>query len=230
MKRSPEIGAMDITEEVESYDLLSKKYLGMVEKFFVRRLRKLLAYRKLEKEAVILDVGTGTANIPIRFVSQIPSANFVAMDLSLKMLRKARLNTDDQGLADRIFFVCADAEQLPFKEETFDLVFSHSSIHHLASPIQAISEIIRVTRNGCRFIIRDLRRPPWCLLELYVQIFGFCYDNLMKKMYRESLRAGFTYKEMKDLSREIEQAAVNARRFFIIHVSLEGTRINSVLK
>jgi len=221
---------MDIDEEVESYDLLSKKYLGLVEKFFVRRLLKLLADKKLPKETVILDVGAGTANIPIRFARHFPSADFVALDLSLKMLWKARSNIEGAGLADCIFIVCAEADRLPFKEETFDLVFSHSAIHHLTSPIQALSEIVRVTRRGCRFIIRDLRRPRWCLLELYVQIFGFCYDRLMKKMYRESLRAGYTYGEMKKLSREIDQAVVKARRFFITHVGLEGTRINSRIK
>ena len=224
MERLPETGAMVSAEEVEAYDRLSKKFLGLVEKKFVRRSLKLLNGKKVQEDTLILDAGTGTANIPIRFVRQLSSARLVAMDLSLKMLEQARSNIKNEGLEGRILLVCADAERLPFRNESFDLVFSHSTIHHLPRPIQAVTEIIRVTREGCRFIIRDLRRPPSFFLELYVHIFGFCYDRLMKSMYRESLRAGFTYKEMKNIASQVRGVVVKTRRFFITHVGLEGCR------
>ena len=144
--------------------------------------------------------------------------------MSLNMLKKAKSNIKETGLEDRIFLVCADADYLPFKNETFHFVCSHSTIHHLSDPLQAIHEMIRVLRKESRFIIRDLRRPPSVLLEMYVRIFGLPYDWLMKKMYRESLRAGFTFNEMKNISKSIKDAVVIARRFFITHVGIEGIR------
>ena len=227
MERVPEIGAMDSPEEVESYDQLSKRFLGLVEKKFIRRSLKLLTDKSVLKKSLILDVGTGTANIPLLLISEFSMAGVVAVDLSLNMLKKARSNIEEKGLENRIFLVNADAEQLPFRSESFALVISHSTIHHLPGPLQAVTETVRVTRKGCRFIIRDLRRPPSYLLELYVQIFGLPYDRLMKKMYRESLRAGYSYKEMKSLSRKISGTVIKARRFFITHVGLEGTRCDS---
>jgi ubiquinone/menaquinone biosynthesis C-methylase UbiE len=227
MKREPEPGAMIAPEEVDAYDRTSKKYLKLVEKKFVKRVFNLLAQRKLLKEPLVLDVGTGTANIPIRFVHELSPAHFIAMDKSITMLKKARSNINDIGLRKRINLVCADAESLPFKEDSCDLVYSHSTIHHLVDPLKAIGEMVRVTGKGCQFIIRDLRRPPAFLLEFYVRIFGLGYDELTKKMYRESLRAGFTYKEMKNLARQIQNASVRARRFFITHVGLEGVCYDS---
>jgi hypothetical protein len=49
----------------------------------------------------------------------------------------------------------------------------------------------------------------------------------MKKMYRESLRAGYTFREFKDLAGRIRNAAAVARQFFITHVSIEGKRLKA---
>ena len=86
MERIPESGAIDSRDEVVSYDIVSKRFLQTVEELFVRRCLKLLAKVRKAKNPLILDVGTGTANVPIRMIHKLPSAVIVAMDLSLKML------------------------------------------------------------------------------------------------------------------------------------------------
>lgn len=224
MDRIPEIGAMDDPCEVDSYDRLSKKYLGLVERLFVVRAFSLLKKTKARDNPLILDVGTGPANIPIQFARKVSSARIIAIDLSQNMLKKARSNIEEARLDNCIILICADAERLPFKDESFQIVLCHSTIHHLSNPLLAINEILRVVKKGSRFIIRDLRRPPSVILELYVLIFGLPYDWLMKKMYRESLKAGYTYKEMKELASRVKGAFVKARRFFITHVEMEGVR------
>ena len=215
---------MDSRDEVVSYDIVSKRFLRTVEKLFIRRCLKLLAKGKKAKNPLILDAGTGTANVPIRMIRKMPSSVIVAMDLSLNMLERGRQNIADEELQDRILLVIGDAENLPFKDDSFDLVYSHSMFHHLVDPRTTVQGIIRVTKRGCCFIIRDLRRPPGFLLEWYVRIFGFRYDEIMKDMYRESLRAGFTRQEMAGIVGSIEGAVVRVSSFFITHVGLEGVR------
>lgn len=215
---------MDSRDEVVSYDIVSKRFLRTVEKLFIRRCLKLLAKGKKAKNPLILDAGTGTANVPIRMIRKMPSSVIVAMDLSLNMLERGRQNIADEELQDRILLVIGDAENLPFKDDSFDLVYSHSMFHHLVDPRTTVQGIIRVTKRGCCFIIRDLRRPPGFLLEWYVRIFGFRYDEIMKDMYRESLRAGFTRQEMAGIVGSIEGAVARVSSFFITHVGLEGVR------
>ncbi len=215
---------MDSRDEVVSYDIVSKRFLRTVEKLFIRRCLKLLAKGKKAKNPLILDAGTGTTNVPIRMIRKLPSSVIVAMDLSLNMLERGRQNIADEELQDRILLVIGDAENLPFKDDSFDLVYSHSMFHHLVDPRTTVQGIIRVTKRGCCFIIRDLRRPPGFLLEWYVRIFGFRYDEIMKNMYRESLRAGFTRQEMAGIVGSIEGAVVRVSSFFITHVGLEGVR------
>ena len=218
---------MDSRDEVVSYDIVSKKFLRTVEGLFVRRCLKLLAKGKNAKDPLILDVGTGTANVPIRIIRKQPSAVIVAMDLSLNMLERARQNIADEKLQGCILLVTGDAENLPFKDDSFDLVYCHSMFHHLVNPLIIAQGIIRVAKQGCCFIIRDLRRPPGFLLEWYVRIFGFRYDEMMKQMYRESLRAGFTRQEMAGIVGRIKGAVVRVHSFFITHVGLEGTKSDS---
>ena len=218
---------MDSQDEVVSYDIVSKRFLRTVEGIFVRRCLKLLVKGKKAKNPLILDVGTGTANVPIHMIRRLPSAVIVAMDLSLNMLERARKNIADEKLQDRILLILADAQNLPFKDDSLDLVYSHSAFHHLVDPLIAVEGIIRVAKQGCCFIIQDLRRPPGFLLEWYVRIFGFRYDEMMRHMYRESLRAGFTRREMAGIVGRIKGAVARTRSFFITHVGLEGTKIDS---
>ncbi len=222
MERVPEIGGMDNLSEIESYEILSKKYLGLVEERFVKRANHLFKKNNYTKRPVILDVGVGPAHIPVRFALEEPTARFIAVDISLNMLKKAKLKIAEEKLEKKILFVCADANNLPFMKNTFDFVYSHSTLHHLSNPYPAIQEMIRVLRNNSSFIIRDIRRPPSFLLEMYVRVFGFPYNKLMKKMYRESLKAGYTFEEMKQISKNIKLAESKARKFFITHVGIEG--------
>lgn len=96
MERIPESGVMDSRDEVVSYDIVSKRFLRTVEKLFIRRCLKLLAKGKKAKNPLILDVGTGTANVPIRMIRKLPSSVIVAMDLSLNMLERGRQNIADE--------------------------------------------------------------------------------------------------------------------------------------
>lgn len=216
---------MDDPREVESYDRLSLKHLRIVEKSFVRRALELLAGGRHGSAPRVLDVGAGPGNIPASLAIEAPPASIVAVDLSPGMLEKARERFRENGLAARVQVVCAHSERLPFRDRTFQLVYSHSVLHHLTDPAPTLDEISRVTATGCPFLVRDLRRPPARLLGLYVRVFGARYDSLMKKMYRESLAAGYTFREMRALAARISGASARARRFFITHVGIEGTRL-----
>jgi len=223
-ERTPEVGPMDEPEEVDSFDRLSSRHLGVVERPFVSRMVSLLRKSDARGKPLVLDVGTGPANIPIRFLRKNREARMVALDLSPNMLKKAKSNISAAGLEGRVLLVCADAQRLPFGDGTFDLVVSHFTMHHLSRPLAMLGEIVRVTREGCRFLVRDLLRPRPFLLEFYVRVFGCRYDRMMRKMYRESLKAGFTFREMRELAGKVNGASVRPGRFFVTEVGMEGVK------
>lgn len=85
----------------------------------------------------VLDVGSGTGNV----ITKVDAAVRVAADLSPAMMLQLRAKDPSVEL------VAAVAEALPFPGETFDLVTTYSTLHHLAD-WSALAEMRRVTRPG----------------------------------------------------------------------------------
>jgi SAM-dependent methyltransferase len=116
----------------------------------------------------ILDCPTGIGRW-LPNLAALEPRRIVAVDVSPTMLKQAK-RVQLQGIA--IEFREGVAEQLPFEDNSFDLVFCHALLKHLPAPIQlqVITELARVTskyiivaasvRRGPAGIIRRFRNPP----------------------------------------------------------------------
>src|SRR3954470_15394943 len=82
----------------------------------------------------ILDLGAGTAQIPIELARRAPNVHITAIDAAESMLQLSRENVQQAALNNRISLVLADAKQLPFDSTSFDVVISNSIVHHIAEP------------------------------------------------------------------------------------------------
>jgi SAM-dependent methyltransferase len=60
-----------------------------------------------------------------------------------------------------------NAEALPFVDESFDLVFCRSSLHHFAHPETAVAEMLRVCRSGGRVVLLDILSPDAAVRERF---------------------------------------------------------------
>ena len=107
----------------------------------------------------VLDVGTGTAQIPIEICRQHAAITLVAVDLSEEMLRVGQGNVERAGLANRIRLERVNARGLHFPDRHFPVVISNSIIHHTPEPAQVLAEMVRVVLPGGLVFVRDLLRP-----------------------------------------------------------------------
>ena len=71
-------------------------------------------------------------------------AQIATVDLSLNMLRQCR----QQHAAERVELIRADAQHLPFADESFDALFHFGGVNLFNAPAQALSEFVRVVRSG----------------------------------------------------------------------------------
>jgi ubiquinone/menaquinone biosynthesis C-methylase UbiE len=93
-----------------------------------------------------LEVGAGTGYFSLNLLRAGVIGEATATDISPGMVRRLAATADDLGLA--LDSVAADAERLPFADETFELVLGHAVLHHIPNLGAALEEFHRVLTPG----------------------------------------------------------------------------------
>src|SRR4051794_23202139 len=95
-----------------------------------------------------LEIGSGTGYFSLNLLQTGVNADATCTDISPGMLATLEHNAMTLGLADRVTAVACDAADLPFADESFDLVLGHAVLHHLPDLRRAFGEFDRVLRPG----------------------------------------------------------------------------------
>jgi ubiquinone/menaquinone biosynthesis C-methylase UbiE len=188
----PEV--MDSAAEAADYDAMDHSEVNR------RFAADLLAFHGSPRGGRWLDVGTGTALIPIELCRQIAGASLLAIDLAEHMLRLAAKNVEAAGFADRIALEKVDAKGLPYPDASFEAVLSNSIVHHIPEPAATLAEMVRLVAPGGSLFVRDLSRPdsPEALAALVEQYAGG-EPTHARSMFADSLHAALTPSEIASL-------------------------------
>ena len=154
-----------------------------------------------EEELIgVLDVGTGTALIPALLCDQHAAFKVMAVDMAVNMLELASYNVHASLRGDQIELVQADAKDLGYESEMFDVVISNSIVHHIHDPKQCVAEMVRVVQPGGAIFVRDLMRPESMeTLESIVQTYAGDATEYCQQLFHQSLHAALTLDEMRQL-------------------------------
>jgi len=103
---------------------------------------------------LVLDVATGTGRLPLALLEQ-PSfqGRVVALDLSRRMLAQAAPKLAPYG--DRAVLMHTPAEELPFPDDTFDLVTCLEALEFTMQPRAVLRELVRVLRHGGLLVLTN---------------------------------------------------------------------------
>lgn len=198
LPRTLEPELMDTADDAREYDAMDH---AAVNEIFVTDLLRSLAEASLERPALnLLDLGAGTAQIPIELAHRAANVHITAVDAAVSMLVTAQQNIAAAHLVERITCVHADAKSLPFDASTFDATISNSILHHIPNPREVLAEAIRVTAPGGLLFHRDLCRPPNQLeLSRIVGTYAADANAYQRKLFADSLHAALTLDEMQQL-------------------------------
>lgn len=212
----PEV--MDTAEEARDYDAMDH---AEVNRWFVDDFLNSLAAVHSRR---ILDVGTGTALIPLELCRRHPTCHVTAVDLSWEMLKLAGANLSRFQVGERVGLIFADSKRLPVADGSFDAVLSNSIIHHIPDPIVAFAEMRRVVRPGGILFVRDLMRPPdGDTLDGLVRTYAGDESDHARAMFRDSLHAALTLEEVRNMLAELSLPSASARATSDRHWSIVAT-------
>lgn len=95
--------------------------------------------------AATLDIGCGTGQVTEAMCRQYPQSDVVGLDFSERMLAQTKQRLDQRGFAAQL--ICADAEQLPFHADSFDLIVSSLMLQW--------SNNLSATLAACHSVLKD---------------------------------------------------------------------------
>ncbi len=102
----------------------------------------------------ILDCGCGPGSITVGLAQWAPDGQTVGIDIGAEQLDGARALARDLGVKN-VAFRQGDIFDLPFEDDSFDVVFSQTVLYHIPEPEKALAEIKRVLRPGGLAALRD---------------------------------------------------------------------------
>ena len=147
-------------------------------------LDRLVAIAQPERHWKALDIATGGGHTALKFAPFV--AQVIASDLTPRMLEKARRHiVGDKGISN-VSFQEADAEDLPFESDQFDLVTCRIAPHHFPDAQRFLRECARVLRPGALLILQDQLLPDDNEAAQFVEAFERLRDPSHNRAFNEA--------------------------------------------
>src|ERR1700740_1453967 len=149
-----------------SYDLLNHLLSLNVDHYWRWRTTRLFPPRG---GAPILDLCTGTGDLALAYDRAAGgSVPVLAADFCHPMLLRAVEKTATQQASGRVRYVEADAQRLPFPDDTFQITCVAFGLRNVTDTDRGLAEMVRVTRPGGRVAILEFsKRRHWLFGRLY---------------------------------------------------------------
>lgn len=216
----PEV--MDTEEDAEEYDRIDHR---TVNERFVSDFLSSLRERPVPVPPVVVDVGAGTARVPITLCRSWQDCLVFAVDRASSMLDVAVANVREARLGSRILCPLADARRLPFRDNSLPFVISNSLIHHIPEPLPVLREMCRIAMPGALLFLRDLFRPEAeGDLAGLVGTYAMYETASQRDLFAASLRAALTIDEVRSFVSQLPLDAVTVRATSDRHWTLTATK------
>jgi demethylmenaquinone methyltransferase/2-methoxy-6-polyprenyl-1,4-benzoquinol methylase len=150
------------------YDLMNDLMSGGVHRLWKRFTIELSAARPGQ---TILDIAGGTGDLAARFSRLVgPEGQVILADINAAMLEVGRDRLIDKGATGNIEVVQADAQALPFEDNSVDCITIAFGLRNVTDKDMALRSMLRVLRPGGRLLVLEFSKPTSPLL-------GKAYDQ-----------------------------------------------------
>lgn len=106
----------------------------------------------LKETDSLIDLGCGPGSITLDLAEWVESV--LGIDAAPEAIARAEDDRERRGVGNATFLV-GDIYALDFPDDTFDVVYAHQLLQHLADPVATLREAFRVLKPGCIVAVRD---------------------------------------------------------------------------
>ena len=150
------------------YDLMNDLMSGGIHRLWKRFTIELSAVRPGQ---TVLDIAGGTGDLAAKFSRLVgPEGQVILADINAAMLTVGRDRLIDKGATGNVQVVQADAQQLPFDDNSIDCITIAFGLRNVTDKALAMRSMLRVLRPGGRLLVLEFSKPTSALLgKLYDQ-------------------------------------------------------------
>ncbi len=209
----------------EVFSSVTDKYdiMNDLMSFGIHRLwkRYALALSGVQPGHKVLDLAAGTGDLASRLASMVgPQGAVTLCDINRPMLSKGRERLTDQGLVGNVYYVQADAENLPFREDYFDCITIAFGLRNVTAKDTALASIFRVLKPGGCLLLLEFSTPQSWMAPFY-DLYSFKILPLLGRLiaddarsYRYLVESIRMHPDQAELTQMMEQAGFEKCDYF----------------
>ena len=160
------------------YDFLNHFLSFGIDRMWRKKLVRLLGKNSPQE---ILDVATGTGDLALAIAKTGPK-KIVGIDISGQMLEVGRQKIIKAGKSDMIIFHLADAEKIPFGDDSFDAISVAFGVRNFEDLEKGIREMHRVLRPGGWMFILEFSHPVSFPMKQMYYLYSRFFIPVMGRM------------------------------------------------
>ncbi len=163
------------------YDLMNDLMSGGVHRLWKRMTIEMSGVRRGNS---VLDIAGGTGDLTAKFSRIVgPEGTVVLADINDSMLKVGRDRLMDRGMVNNIKFSQADAQYLPFPDNTFDVITIAFGLRNVTDKDLALRSILRVLKPGGRLLVLEFSKPDNPLLSKVYDTYSFSILPKLGKLF-----------------------------------------------
>ncbi len=154
------------------FDSVSNSY-DVMNDLMSAGLHRLWKKHTIEKASVkkgyqVLDLAGGTGDLAKAFTKQVGNSGHVVLaDINLSMLEEGRARLIDAGASNNLSIIQLNAENLPFHDNSFDLITIAFGLRNVTNKQQALNSIYKTLKPGGKLLILEFSKPMSVIQPIY---------------------------------------------------------------
>jgi demethylmenaquinone methyltransferase/2-methoxy-6-polyprenyl-1,4-benzoquinol methylase len=169
------------------YDLMNDLMSAGIHRLWKRVTIEMSGVRRGNK---VLDIAGGTGDLTAKFSRIVgPEGAVVLADINDSMLKVGRDRLIDRGVVNNVTFSQADAQYLPFPDNTFDVITIAFGLRNVTDKELALGSMLRVLKPGGRLLVLEFSKPGNPLLSKVYDTYSFSILPKLGKLFADDAQS-----------------------------------------